>query len=500
MLQSFALLAGPFLASSDFPQALWSIGNEHTCRLDGFLYLLGMTAVPMYTVFLCVYYLCKLKNRMTDAQFCQRIEKKVHAFIVVINLGVYLLAWILDVINPSFLGNYCGPASMPTGCVRDPATYGECERGGPAVMYFLVFSFALVPVSSLCAIIVCIGLIFWHTLMRERVFGFGLRYNTHASTSSTNDDCHANTSSTNDDCIHENDTIEEIVSGVGVQVAENANSRDNSGVRMQQRNRYLRSTTSTPTRTSGGAAQPVALSSAGQNMSNAAGANINICPSSDGDTQNNYLRPSDSTDVKTLSRLYKKELVAQVCCYIMFFCLVHLPFFILLIKGSNPNQISHTSLRAIAILYPLAGLFNIIVYTRWNVRSWKRSHPECSWLLAFWLVLKAGGDLPGNNEDEDEDEGVGVGEGLSSNKVDSIELSSEPFGVTEVKQADVEVCSVVAMDRDTSSLEDGDLRFKPKSEWVYLKGGVRSDDDNVATSSPRFEISSSTATIRHANC
>eukprot|EP00553_Chaetoceros_curvisetus_P005973 CAMPEP_0204619498 /NCGR_PEP_ID=MMETSP0717-20131115/5857_1 /ASSEMBLY_ACC=CAM_ASM_000666 /TAXON_ID=230516 /ORGANISM="Chaetoceros curvisetus" /LENGTH=240 /DNA_ID=CAMNT_0051633513 /DNA_START=90 /DNA_END=810 /DNA_ORIENTATION=+ len=58
------------------------------------------------------------------------------------------------------------------------------------------------------------------------------------------------------------------------------------------------------------------------------------------------------------------------------------------------NVPSKTLMRTSAMLYPLSGFFNVIIYTRWNVSSWRRKHPECSRLQAFWLILKAGGDVP----------------------------------------------------------------------------------------------------------
>ncbi len=113
--QSFAIALGPFLTPSS-AQAKWGIGNKHTCNLDGFLYLLGVTAMPMYTLCLCIYYVCKLKHRMSNYKFSQMMEKKMHIAIVTINLGLYLTALGMGVINPSPLGTSCIAASLPTGC------------------------------------------------------------------------------------------------------------------------------------------------------------------------------------------------------------------------------------------------------------------------------------------------------------------------------------------------------------------------------------------------
>eukprot|EP00553_Chaetoceros_curvisetus_P010074 CAMPEP_0204620824 /NCGR_PEP_ID=MMETSP0717-20131115/6738_1 /ASSEMBLY_ACC=CAM_ASM_000666 /TAXON_ID=230516 /ORGANISM="Chaetoceros curvisetus" /LENGTH=361 /DNA_ID=CAMNT_0051635103 /DNA_START=48 /DNA_END=1133 /DNA_ORIENTATION=+ len=102
---------------------------------------------------------------------------------------------------------------------------------------------------------------------------------------------------------------------------------------------------------------------------------------------------------ETLSRLYKRELLTQVCCYVLVFCCSTMPFLILTVRLIMGIQASKTLLRVVFVSYPLAGLFNIIVYTRWNVASYRREHPECSWLRSFWLVLKAGGGLPSSDDE-----------------------------------------------------------------------------------------------------
>ncbi len=103
-------------------------------------------------------------------------------------------------------------------------------------------------------------------------------------------------------------------------------------------------------------------------------------------------------DVETLSRLYKRELLTQACCYVLVFFLTNIPCLTMSLQVINGIPPSKIVLRANTMLYPLAGFFNIIVYTRWNVASYRRKHPECSRCRAFCLVLRAGGDLPRQDE------------------------------------------------------------------------------------------------------
>ncbi len=169
---SFAILTGPFMVRSDIPQALWGVGNASTCNINGFLALLGMTAVPMYTLCLCIYYVCKIKGKMTDEQFARKIEKKMHIFIIVFNVVIYLIAMGMGAINPGVMGNVCSAAAYPTGCRQYPEYFGECDPFKAEVAHiFIIISSILVPVLCLMGIIVCMGMLFWNVLMMDQIFG-----------------------------------------------------------------------------------------------------------------------------------------------------------------------------------------------------------------------------------------------------------------------------------------------------------------------------------------
>ncbi len=487
MCQSFGIFAGPFLATSDAPQAHWGIGNDHTCRMDGFFYHLGMTAVPMYTVFLCVYYVCKLKNRMTDAQFTQRMETKVHAFIIIINLGLCLSALGMDIIDPTGLGNYCTATSLSAACKYEDSDSDsdselpeeECNRS--AVNFFVIVTYGVVPALSLFAIILCLGLIFWNVLWRERMFGTG---NTRVESggtiperSSTSTNGHSNPQRNRNRYIPSTSSsgfpvsITPVLSS-GLSLDEEVQTKTDSQRHQQHRTssampsldekadfvnddisytnltkKYsccietLKDTPNNTTRTRtlplnedhdhppppGDADDAVKQIASGVSdaWSTTGGSNLNVLASSANVSHTDTNHDDDRTDPQTmmtvpttggegdhdvgainstnadtaenLARLYKKELLTQVCCYVLVYCLVTFPFILLFILQNG--GFSRNLIRVICILHPLAGLFNIIVYTRWNVRSWRRSHPECSWLRAFWLVLKAGGDLPSEDNE-----------------------------------------------------------------------------------------------------
>ena len=86
ILQSFALLTGPFASPKGITLSPWAIGNTRLCEANAFFMIFGTSAVPMYTCALCLYYLCKLKMNMTDEAFTLKVERKLHVGIIAWNL------------------------------------------------------------------------------------------------------------------------------------------------------------------------------------------------------------------------------------------------------------------------------------------------------------------------------------------------------------------------------------------------------------------------------
>jgi hypothetical protein len=88
IMQSLALVTGPFSPPRETPQSPWSIGNTSTCETNGFLMTAGSSAVTMYTCSLCIFYLSKLVYRMSNHNFTRRVEIYLHVFIVLFNVCV----------------------------------------------------------------------------------------------------------------------------------------------------------------------------------------------------------------------------------------------------------------------------------------------------------------------------------------------------------------------------------------------------------------------------
>ncbi len=442
--QSFAIVAGPFLSPKDVQQALWGIGNKHSCRLDGFLFLVGMTAVPFYTFALCVYYVCKLRNRMSDAQFAYRVENKMHLAIIGINLILYLTALGMDTINPGVMGNGCFPAAVPTGCRQHPEKYGECDQSiSQPAEFFAMWSFFIVPIITLIGIIVCLGALFWRILVREMIFGQAQTpadeggRNSYSSRMRRYGQFRSVYSSELTSIQEGNESIFTLPSQNVQQASVSAPGGSETAMSLAQNSHSSlqehQSSDRDVTSADPGENQTDLLNRSHVSLpeedrafvlpldpdqAHLARDSVQAYASEDGSISAEIEPPNIHTrsfevhnEIAThnnetpaplhavsLSRLYKRELITQACCYVAVFCVSTMPFLILNLVLVSGKKAPPAMLVASVTLYPLAGLFNILVYTRPNVGGFRRKHPECPRLQAFWLVLKAGGDTPTDDE------------------------------------------------------------------------------------------------------
>jgi hypothetical protein len=100
------------------------------------------------------------------------------------------------------------------------------------------------------------------------------------------------------------------------------------------------------------------------------------------------------TEADHVARLLRREVTLQVVLYVMAFLMTY--GWIVLVTFLFRENISIPLFMSmiIVIFFPLMGLFNILIYTRPQVVAYRRLHRETSWPVAFWRVLKAGGENP----------------------------------------------------------------------------------------------------------
>ncbi len=163
MIQSGSLIVSPWMIPS-WVEGSWGHGNEASCRIFGFLLMVGSCSVGMYTVLLCCYYFCKLKKRMADATFFYKVERKAHFVIVLLNIILASISLGLGVIHTNpVTRSTCYVANTPLDCVAMPDVVGPCDpviQG--RVEIFLVLTAVAYPALCFCFIAYFMCSIYWH--------------------------------------------------------------------------------------------------------------------------------------------------------------------------------------------------------------------------------------------------------------------------------------------------------------------------------------------------
>lgn len=357
ILQSLALLTGPFMVPPG--KCSGAAGTEvASCKANGFIMSTGATLVVMYTFFLCVYYLYKLKYRMTDNAFRHKIETKCHAFIVVFCVAVNITALGMDTIHTSaFLRSFCAINSTPTGCRKHPDIVGECDPTTRKRADHLIFvTVVSLPIICLVGITFAMASLYHHAYVLNQTIEQELQLSIQTPTS--------------------------LRSGI---------RRDGSSRRSIARDGSLR--TNTPRE--GGSVRTSTTREDSLRISDPRGGSA-LATVEEPEDEAAMETPQDK--VQQLSRLYRREMMIQATCYVGAFCITYIPMVIcvfLTIYTENPLIISSI----VMFTFPLGGFLNILVYTRPKIASLRRNHPECSRLRGFWLVLRAGGEIPSEDDD-----------------------------------------------------------------------------------------------------
>jgi hypothetical protein len=105
---------------------------------------------------------------------------------------------------------------------------------------------------------------------------------------------------------------------------------------------------------------------------------------------------------ESLRKTIRRTMMVQSCLYVAAFFVTYFSAWIYIatfMLGLGPGSFL---LISSTMFYPLGGLFNLLVFTRPSVWILRRRH-SYSWLKAFVLVIKAGGEVPAHaNEPKNE--------------------------------------------------------------------------------------------------
>ena len=426
IIQSIALFTGPWSTPSGVSLAPWGAGNIHTCRLNGALLFIGGCSFPMYIAGLSIYYVYKLRQRMSDETFTRKVEWKIHAVIIACHSFI-LVPTILGLdafhstANP---GTICFVAPMPTGCSFQPEIYGDCENN-LGLVRCLQGIYPLTAVLSLITILISLGLIFCQASTRSKWFQSSpkkaqrrlssnggrkmigkvlvsegseieLGFVTKCGDDSLEGPCGQQQGTNRPNLLDLDENDRELAnSQTCVEIKNSEAQLKYEGCQRHEEKEVIRDF----------ATSSLFLKGEEESSSDADNGNRSREPFKEGKKPHHEICSHDGEDERVssfsseanldyLSRLYKNEMIIQACCYLGVFFISQVPAW-LLVQSCNGNFITGVN-EIWATFYPLGGLFNIIVFTRPQVASFRRKYPECSRIQAFWLVLKNGGEMPDN--------------------------------------------------------------------------------------------------------
>jgi hypothetical protein len=387
IIQSASIISGPFSSPSETRDAFWARGNIATCNTNGFMFSTGFTAVPMYVLALGIYYLFKLKRRMPDRDFTIKIEVWIHSFVIVWHLVTNIAYAWTKTFNPGRDGSMCFLNEYPYRCDVVPDVVGECKRGQNAHLISTIFVFGPCALCFL-GICYCMGRLVQHAFLLLRLSP--LQYK--------DDSVDDSSSEGNQDCLPDIDAISNHVSQ---DIVDNRQCKEKDMTTDQEQNLDARECNFLE----GGKEeeeeekQQCSFSKNRNDNSLVIGVMDNQSSSSAHDSR----EPTEIREAKNrasklqeLSILYKKEMLIQALLFIGVFFMVYLVPLLFWVHNATNSSASFGLLILSASLYPLGGLFNVLVHTRSNITALRRRHgrKEMSWLRAFITVLLAGGDTP----------------------------------------------------------------------------------------------------------
>lgn len=485
---SMAIFIGPFSMPKHIANAPWGIGNWVSCTFDGMFLTIGWLMGSMYVAFICLYYKCKVVDRMKDDEFV-RMEKKVHIFIISCVLVITILLGSLQIMNPLSFGTFCGPSlQSPRGCRIDPEQFGECIDVPLAKM--IVYGLCLGGI-----ILTSLGIILWHmTQLILHVHKMNLIYktmsgNTQTVSSQTSETGTAqNTASpqkilkkmeallfrkkktnrgeskesTKDE--HNNPSPREFIAK-----AKDEESNDEQINFLRSGNRKVRFSA---------LLEPVPVDHSSQQNSSI----IN-----NKESTSNSVAAESQLVAEEMRKLYARMTLTQAFLFVGSFILCNICTLIVAIVSAATNktvtEISPILRYIVTITNPSWGIINILVFTRPSISYFRRENPQYSWFHTFSLVLRAGGGVPDTpsslRSNPERDEHIEDGSIVEDNDGIVSSISSVAYGYEKkakpdpvVVSAASNVCSYAESDAEIS---EKDIRFRDRNDWGQNNIDVRAN-------------------------
>ena len=358
--------------------------------MNGVMFTIGFMSTPMYMFFLCYFYLCKVKRKMTDDTFSQKIEWKLHACIIAFNFIVCVAGLVTKTLNSGVRGKFWSFAAVPTGCRQNPEIYGECDETiarNTTILALVVNSG--IPFLCLVGITTCMIKICWHVMIATRST---TRKRTVQGSSIDTSFAEAAASSN-----LKNESTKTAASDTPTTLrAMNNHQHGNRGgcVRVHDKEEFRNEIVTNNEGDKECADHQGIHQIDGQQLHHGKQHAVEPPQRTAPPGPQTYQDESNTTN-EDLVKVYRREFVIQANLYVLAYVATNLfslySLILLIIMKQQPGDAF--SLLG-SIFYPLGGLFNILIYTRPQVLTLRRKKPQYSRFQAFVIVIRAGAVVP----------------------------------------------------------------------------------------------------------
>ena len=121
---------------SPYGQDVWgALGNETTCRIQGFMFTFSSSSSPFYNLSLCIYYLCLIRYSMRDERFGKYIEPFLHIIPFMYSLAISIYLLVND--NYHFNGTVCWVTQNSPENLSFIRKFGTITIGAPILLIFV---------------------------------------------------------------------------------------------------------------------------------------------------------------------------------------------------------------------------------------------------------------------------------------------------------------------------------------------------------------------------
>ena len=360
ILFSLGILASPFVGPRDNPDALFAMGSIEACEAFGFLFLLGIQCLLLYTLFLTYYFMKRIKYKITPQTFTNREEKYFHFFICSLSISLALSALVTGNINSQNMGSVCDIGSYPYQC--DQSIDMVCQRGGKYSTKVLTAYGGICGAVCFVLLIVVLALSTHHVYLVEstltipaRAIGDIERGNHRGHVEENDDD---NREKGNEERINDEESNNNREQGNEERINDEENYDNHEEQGNQERN-------------------------------------------IDEESNNNEEEGNEEAQVaECWARnrfILTKQAFQQSVLYVMAFLLVYFaPTLGILLRRFRKDHDEDPEWRfwLSALLTPLGGVFNILIYCRPKVLRLKESYPHVTKLKLLIVIVLTGGEIP----------------------------------------------------------------------------------------------------------